>query len=187
MSRSSCWGLAGCREVRGAVAESRAGGSSRATVNVMLMDKSFSELTTTELYAILQLRVDVFVVEQACAYPELDGRDTEPETRHLWLPAGDGAVDDVGVASYLRVLQEGEGVRIGRVVTHPALRGTGLGRVLVQAAIDAHSRMRIDIDAQSHLAGWYGTFGFRVMGEEFLDAGIPHLPMAHMPATSMAP
>lgn len=140
-----------------------------------IIDKAFPELTVHELYAILRLRMDVFVVEQACAYPELDGRDAEPETRHLWVPAdGDGLP---GIATYLRVLNDGDGVRIGRVVTSPGHRGRGLSGALLRHAIDANAHARIDIDAQSHLSRWYEGFGFQVNGEEFLEDGIPHLPM----------
>src|SRR5690606_34048120 len=76
---------------------------------------SFAELDAPTLYRLLKLRVDVFVVEQKCAYPELDGRDLEPETRHLWIEDGAGAP-----LAYLRVLREPDGAaRIGRVVTAP--------------------------------------------------------------------
>lgn len=149
------------------------GGDGHGSVSVMtIVEKSFAELSAAELYEILRLRVDVFVVEQECAYPELDGRDLEPATRHLWL--ADGGT----IVAYLRVLRDPDGFRIGRVVTHARHRGGGVGRRLFQAAVDAHSGERIDIEAQSHLAGWYETFGFRVVGEEFLDYGIAHVPMS---------
>lgn len=150
-----------------------------------VIDKPFADLTTAELYAILRLRVDVFVVEQACPYAELDGRDVEPATRHLWVPARQPVTDVLrqtgGVSAYLRVLRDPEGVRIGRVVTHPVARGGGLGRMLFQVAVDANSSERIDIDAQTYLRGWYESFGFHVAGDEFLDAGIPHIAMTRMP------
>src|SRR5690606_15538749 len=72
---------------------------------VHLFDRGFSELDAATLYALLRLRVDVFVVEQQCPYPELDGRDTEPTTRHLWL--GPAATQPL---SYLRILAEPDGV-----------------------------------------------------------------------------
>ncbi|TRY17230.1 GNAT family N-acetyltransferase [Tessaracoccus rhinocerotis] len=144
---------------------------------VHTIDKAFADLTTRELYEILRLRVDVFVVEQACAYPELDGHDLVPTTRHVWIP-GDAAT---GPIAYLRVLRASEALRIGRVVTHPDSRGRGLARMLLRSTVEAHADERIDIDAQAHLTAWYEQFGFRVSGDEFLDFGIPHLPMTRMP------
>ncbi len=85
----------------------------------MIVEKRFAELTPTELYGLLKLRVDVFVVEQACPYPELDGRDTEPGTLHVWVPGEDGEV-----LSCIRVLENGEDRAIGRVAT---AAGAGAG------------------------------------------------------------
>lgn len=147
---------------------------------MLVVDKSFAQLTAAELYAILRLRVDVFVVEQACAYPELDGRDQEPQTRHVWVPAAPET--GVPIAAYLRVLYEEGAVRIGRVATHPEHRGSGLGSALFQRAVDAHMGQRIDIEAQAHLKAWYATFGFESRGDVFLDAGIPHVAMVRMPS-----
>ena len=76
-----------------------------------IVDRSFAELTAGEFHDLVRLRVDVFVVEQACAYQELDGRDTEPATRHVWLN------DELGVSAYLRVLGDGDTRRIGRAVS----------------------------------------------------------------------
>ena len=90
----------------------------------------FADLDTRTFHDLLRLRIDVFVVEQSCPYPELDGRDVEPGTRHLWL-SRDGAV-----AAYLRILTDPGGVaRIGRVVVAPAARGAGLaGALMTEAA-----------------------------------------------------
>src|SRR5919107_1715517 len=77
---------------------------------------SFRDLDTTTLYAILKLRCDVFVVEQKCFYADLDGRDAEPGTRHVWLSRGDD------ILAYLRILDDGDAERIGRVVTAPTAR-----------------------------------------------------------------
>ena len=76
-----------------------------------ILDRRFTELTTREFHDIVRLRIDVFVVEQECPYGELDGRDTEDATRHVWIE------DDPGVLSYLRVLDDGDARRIGRVCT----------------------------------------------------------------------
>lgn len=129
------------------------------------------EVGAPALYAILKLRAEVFVVEQACAYLDPDGRDLEPSTRHVWLE------DDAGaVVAALRVLREDEGSSLGRVVTAAAHRSRGLATRLVGAALAASPRP-VRINAQSHLVGWYERFGFGVEGEEFLDDGIPHIPM----------
>ena len=134
---------------------------------------SFAELDAPTLYRLLKLRVDVFVVEQKCAYPELDGRDLEPETRHLWIEDGAGAP-----LAYLRVLREPDGAaRIGRVVTAPHARGRGLAAALMAAALREIGDRPSRLDAQTHVAGFYARFGYRVAGEEYLDEGIPHVPM----------
>ena len=143
-----------------------------------VIEKAFAELSGYELYDILKLRVDVFVVEQDCPYPELDDRDREPETRHLWIPG-----ESTPIAAYLRVLLGVDGVWIGRVVAHPSVRGTGAASHLLRHAIDAHPGERFDIHAQAHLAGWYATFGFEGVGEEFLEDGIPHLAMVRRGAS----
>ena len=132
---------------------------------------TFADLDPRTLYAILRLRVDVFVVEQACAYPELDGRDLEPSTVHLW------ASDDAGPTAYLRVLQDSDAARIGRVCTRADARGSGLAAELMQAALDRFADRPVILDAQAQLAGWYTRFGFQPDGPEFVEDGIPHIPM----------
>lgn len=132
--------------------------------------KRFADLTSYELYGILRLRIEVFAVEQHCVYQDLDGRDPEPATWHAW-------VEDAGeVVSYLRVLGEPGAEVIGRVVTAPRARGRGLGAALVREALE-RTRRPVRIEAQSHLAGWYGAFGFVPRGKEYLEDGIPHTPM----------
>jgi ElaA protein len=139
---------------------------------VELHEAGISELTARTLYELLRLRVDVFVVEQRCAYPELDGRDTEPGTRHLWTTRGGAPV------GYLRILVEPDGAaRIGRVCVAASARGTGLGRRLLVAALDRIGDRPTVLHAQAHLAGFYRSVGFVPTGPEFLDDGIPHLPM----------
>jgi len=134
---------------------------------------AFAELDGLTLYRLLALRVDVFVVEQKCAYPELDGRDLDPATVHLWIESDDGAP-----VAYLRVLAEADGsVRIGRVVTAPSRRGEGLAAALVTDALARTAPATVVLDAQSHLTAWYEGFGFESAGAEYLDDGIPHTPM----------
>ena len=135
-----------------------------------VLDRAFADLSPLELHAILKLRVDVFVVEQRCAYPEIDGRDVDEGTRHVWL----GGPGDV--RAYLRVLDDGDARRIGRVVTAPAARGEGLAARLVDHVVETTAAPWV-LDAQSHLEGWYRARGFRVDGPEFVEDGIPHLPM----------
>jgi ElaA protein len=141
-------------------------------VNPSLHSSSVAEIDPVVLYEILRLRVDVFVVEQECPYPELDGRDLEPTARLLWF-----ADDDARVLATLRVLHDGDDRRIGRVATAPAARGRGLAADLMRAAVAGCEGRLIRLDAQAHLSGWYARFGFVVDGDEFLEDGIPHLPM----------
>jgi len=132
----------------------------------------FAELSPSVLYGILKLRSDVFVVEQECVYPDVDGRDLEPDALHLWSEA-DGAV-----VAYLRVLNgppDGAS-RIGRVVTAPSARSQGLAAALVHKALAA-TMGPVVLDAQSYLVEWYRGLGFQVIGDEYLDDGIPHVPM----------
>jgi ElaA protein len=131
---------------------------------------TFAELDTTTLYRLLRLRVDVFVVEQHCPYPDLDGRDLEAGTVHGWIE------DDAGPVAYVRLLYEPGATRIGRVTTTPARRGEGLAATLVEAAL-ARSVGPVVLDAQSHLREWYERYGFVATGPEYLDDGIPHVPM----------
>jgi ElaA protein len=136
---------------------------------------AFADLDGATLYTLLRLRCDVFVVEQACAYPELDGRDTEPAARHLWLTDDDGA-DPV---AYLRVLADPDGsARIGRVCVARKARGAGAAGRLMAAALALTGGRRCVLDAQSHLTAFYARFGFSPTGPEYLEDGIPHVPMA---------
>jgi ElaA protein len=134
---------------------------------------SFRDLDVTTLYAILKLRADVFVVEQNCVYGDLDGRDAEPGTRHLWASRGDE------IRAYLRILNDGDVERIGRVVTAPDARGGGLAGRLVEHALTVIGNRTSVLDAQAHLVHFYGKYGFRQTGPEFVEDGIPHVPMAN--------
>jgi ElaA protein len=133
---------------------------------------SFAELPGATLYALLRLRVEVFVVEQRCPYPELDGRDTEPGTVHVWYQRADRPV------AYLRVLAEpGGGARIGRVCTAADARGAGLAGNLVDAALELVGDRPCVLHAQSHLTGFDARHGFVPDGPGYLEDGIPHTPM----------
>lgn len=123
------------------------------------------------LYALLRLRVDAFVVEQRCPYPELDGRDTEAATRHCWVAEGGRPV------ACARLLDEGGGVtRLGRVVTAPAARGRGLARHLVRHVVELAGGPVV-ASVQAHLAGWYAGLGFVATGPHYIEDGIAHVDM----------
>ncbi|VEE62589.1 putative acyltransferase [Shewanella putrefaciens] len=143
----------------------------------------FNQLTANTLYEILKLRVDVFVVEQACAYPELDDKDRHPETQHLigLSPAG-------GLLTYARILPPGLSypeASIGRVVVSPAGRGKGLAMPLMQRAIDAAlstwPAAGIQIGAQDYLKSFYQKLGFNACSDMYLEDGIPHIDMRYQP------
>ena len=131
----------------------------------------FDDLDTRTAYRLWQLRESVFVVEQQCPYPELDGRDLEPGTRHLWVPSGDGPI------GYLRILDDGDQARIGRVLVTRPHRGRGLSDLLVRTALDVIGDRPAVLDAQTPLARWYAGFGFEQVGPQFVEDGIPHVPM----------
>ncbi|NED94124.1 GNAT family N-acetyltransferase [Phytoactinopolyspora alkaliphila] len=138
----------------------------------------FRDLDAHTLYGLLKLRVDVFVVEQECPYPELDGRDTLPSTWHLWFPGPDHLP-----LAYLRMLDEpGGAARIGRVAVAPAARGTGLAGRLMDAALELVGDRSCVLDAQAYLVAFYRRYGFSPTGPEYLEDGIPHVPMARPPA-----
>ena len=139
-----------------------------------LVIKKFEELTPYELYDILKLRVDVFVVEQECAYPEIDNKDQN--AYHIWLR------DEEGIAAYLRVLDKGvsfEDAALGRVIS--ARRRKGYGTIVLKEGIrlakEKFGADRITIEAQTYVAEMYEKVGFVKRGEEFLDVGIPHIEM----------
>jgi ElaA protein len=143
-------------------------------------DRSFAELTTTELYAIIALRERVFVIEQACLFLECDGVD--PVSRHVWA-------DDGGIHAYLRVVPAGaryDEVSIGRVVTAPEARRGGLGKELMArgfASVRAHhGDVPIRIGAQAYLERFYTALGFRRVSDNYDEDGIPHLYMLRDPA-----
>ncbi|MGX5173184.1 GNAT family N-acetyltransferase [Aliikangiella sp. IMCC44653] len=141
--------------------------------------KTFAELSTLELYQILKLRVDVFVVEQECAYPDIDNLDLLPQTIHLF------ATQNEQVIAYLRILapanNENSQVVFGRVATSQAHRSRGLGHELVIRAlsiIDNNWGQNVcHISAQSHLQAFYQKHGFKPVGKGYLEDGIPHIGM----------
>ena len=133
----------------------------------------FAALDPLTAYSLWKLRQDVFVVEQGAAYPDLDGRDLAPETRHVVLE------DDDGVGARLRPGRSTTATRGGSAGSRctATVRGQGWADRLMEAALQVCPDRDVVLDAQTPLAGWYATLGFEVTGPEFLDDGIPHLPM----------
>jgi ElaA protein len=133
------------------------------------------DLAPRALYAMLKLRTDVFIVEQNCAFAEIDGKDIG--AFHLRI------LDGEELAAYLRVLppEKDTPVKIGRVVVAPNYRGYKLGQRLMQEAVDfAQARFPgqpIELGGQSHLQKFYGSFGFVAISEEYLEDNIPHIDM----------
>ncbi|QSQ18845.1 GNAT family N-acetyltransferase [Pyxidicoccus parkwayensis] len=148
--------------------------------------KSFPELTLDELYALLALRQEVFVVEQRSIYQDVDGLDAAS----LHLLAYDDAQGTPFLAAYLRVLPPGvkfpDECSLGRVVTSPRARGRGQGRELVArglARLDADfPAAAIRISAQHYLQRFYEDFGFHAEGDVYDEDGIPHIEMVRAAA-----
>lgn len=141
--------------------------------------KNWSDVSRDDLHALLRLRTDVFVVEQDCPYPELDGKDLA--SVHVWAAAAD-AVPGAAAAACARVVMPADAaVSIGRVAVGEGFRGTGLGQTLMlhtlHATTSAAGRTPIRISAQSHLQDFYAHFGFVARGDEYLEDGIPHREM----------
>lgn len=142
-------------------------------------DLHHSELTVPELYALLKLRSEVFVVEQTCIYLDIDGDDLVGENRHLLGWKGDELV------AYARILVSDETVEpvtIGRVIVSPAVRGERLGYQLMERALDSCQQRWPDravyLGAQAHLRDFYAHFGFVTVTDVYDEDGIPHVGMA---------
>jgi ElaA protein len=142
-----------------------------------VVQKSWSELTREELYSFIKLRTDVFFVEQRIDEEELDNRDQEPTTEHLWI------ADAAGTAAYLRVLVDAAALHLdarqsfGRVVVRADRRGEGLAQLLVARVIEQHGHEPMLLHAQEYIVPLYAKFGFEAFGEKYIEAGIPHISM----------
>ena len=137
--------------------------------------KSFEELNKAEFYQIVKLRIEVFIVEQNCPYPDLDDKDQE--AHHMWIE------DTVEIVCYLRINPAGSRFAepsLGRIVTKRSHRKQGLAEVLINKAInlvcEKESRA-IRISAQCYLEKYYEKFGFLKASEEYLEDDIPHIEM----------
>lgn len=140
----------------------------------ILHKKTFQELTVDELYELLRVRSEVFVVEQNCVYQDMDGDDQR--AIHLWLTIADRVVALARVCPAGTHMQE---VSIGRVITTE--RGKGYGKQIMLQAIDAAiehcNAARIDIEAQEYAKGFYEKVGFKQSSVPFVLDGIPHIKM----------
>jgi ElaA protein len=141
-----------------------------------VLTASFDDLPARTAYDVWRLRQQVFVIEQDCPYPDLDGRDLEPATVHVVL-LEDGADGQV-VLGTLRVLDDGDWARIGRVVVAPAGRGRGLAAQMMDEAMALCGDREVRLDAQTGLTAFYAGYGFEVTGPEFDEDGIRHVPMS---------
>lgn len=138
---------------------------------------AFAELSAFDLYQVLQKRQDVFMLEQTCLYPDMDGLDQGAHHLLGWSAARE-------LAAYLRVLAPGakyDEMSLGRVLTAPAARGSGIGRELLAQGIAHAERLhpghRMRIGAQQHLEKFYGGFGFVTCSEPYDEDGIMHVDM----------
>jgi ElaA protein len=138
--------------------------------------KSFQELSVQELYSLLQLRTEVFVVEQNCVFQDMDGAD--PQAKHS---LGFQGKQLVAYARCFNADAKFNEASIGRVITHASLRGTGAGHVLMQQAISAMAlawgQQPIRIGAQAHLEKFYAQHGFAIASAPYMEDGIPHIEM----------
>jgi ElaA protein len=143
-----------------------------------ILCKRFEELTSFELYEILQLRCEVFVVEQTCIYQDIDGKDTQPGVHHLLMQ------NDGKLIAYARLLPRGlsyQAPSIGRVIVAKQARGQNLGKKLIAHCLQHIEELwpneAVTIGAQSHLAALYKSFGFEEVSQHYLEDGIKHVDM----------
>jgi ElaA protein len=141
-------------------------------MSIQVSHVRFDDLPARTAYDLWRLRQQVFVVEQDCPYPDLDGRDLEDTTWHVLMHEGETLV------GCLRVLDDGDGARIGRVVVAPSARGRGLAAQLMDEAMPLCGERQVLLDAQTGLTGFYAAYGFEVTGPEFDEDGVMHVPMA---------
>jgi ElaA protein len=140
--------------------------------------KEFKELTAEELYEILKLRINIFIVEQNCPYEECDDKDKN--SYHLYLK------EDDKILAYLRVVKKGisyDEISIGRVVVNSKYRCQNLGRELMTKAInfitEKLKEKNIRISAQLYLEEFYKSFGFKSVSSQYLEDNIPHIEMLY--------
>jgi ElaA protein len=140
--------------------------------------KKFEELKVEEIYEILKIRNEVFIVEQQCAYQDCDGKDEN--SYHLYIQ------DNSKIIAYLRILKKGvsyDEISIGRVLVHKNYRGKGISREMMLKAINFIelnlNEKEIKIQAQSYLVNFYKSLGFKETSNEYLEDNIPHINMLY--------
>jgi ElaA protein len=160
---------------------------------------SFSELTSSQLYQVLALRSEVFVVEQTCPYQDIDGLDQKAwhllglQTNQLQKSAGaiespkdSESIDNInnGLIAYMRIFAPGQHYQqssMGRIITKQSARGQNVGRALVEKGLQSIEQLfatkACKIQAQSYLKQFYQSFGFEQISEEYLEDDIPHIDM----------
>ncbi len=142
--------------------------------------KKFNELSLNEFHDILQLRINVFVVEQNCPYPELDNKDKK--AFHFFCK--DCKDKNANIIAYTRIFKPGDYYKeaaFGRVVVHKDLRNQKFGYKLIEQTIDQIEKLfgktSIKIGAQTYLKEFYESFDFQQVGDEYIEDGIPHIYM----------
>ena len=150
--------------------------------------QQFQQLTGRQIFECLQLRINVFIVEQQCVYPDLDDGDQHPETRHCSGRDASGRL-----IAYARLLPAGliyPEVSMGRFVVAPEMRGKGIGHQLVRYALDQVGKCwpdrAIRIAAQEYLQDFYAQYKFARVSDVFLDAGVPHVEMLKLPSSCLS-
>jgi ElaA protein len=146
-------------------------------MNIRWVVKPFQELSVVELYEIMKLRLEIFVVEQNCPYQDADGKDLK--SLHLMGYSNDGVL-----VAYCRILPAGISyaeVSIGRFISSSLVRGSGAGKQLMVEALKCIQQKfgssSVRISAQSYLLKFYESFGFKTVGKEYLEDDIPHMEM----------
>lgn len=148
-------------------------------MNINWKTFKFHQLTTEQLYELIKFRIDIFVVEQRCPYPELDNKDRHAETSHI------AGYDSSGVLiAYARLLPSGVSytdVSIGRFAVIDSMRHQGIGSQLLERSLQEIEQhwpdTAIRVSAQEHLCGFYEKFNFEKVSESYLEDGIPHVEM----------
>jgi len=135
--------------------------------------RTFDEFTNDELYALLRLRSEVFVVEQNCVFLDMD--DVDRGAMHLL------GYDNAGITACLRWYDTDDGVKVGRVVTSPRIRGTGVGHAILREALARIGDRSSVVSAQAQLHDYYAAHGYVRYGDEFLEDDIPHIRMRRLP------
>ena len=135
-----------------------------------LQSYSFSQLSTLQLFRIMQLRVNIFVVEQACAYPELDSFDLLA-THHCYF-------QNEQLIAYCRTFNYAQSIKIGRILVHHSARMQGVGHKLMRDVLNYHHRApHLCLQAQARLTAFYAHHGFSIVGDVYDEDGIAHVDM----------